>query len=103
MLDTEELIVNVTAFEMALVAFNTVTLALPVFATRLAGTTAVNWVELPKAVARPAPFHCTVELLVKPVPLTVRLKAEAPAVTAAGLRVEMLSEGVVEGVPVTTK
>src|SRR5206468_3934299 len=70
------LIVKVRAPEVPPPApgLTTVTLALPSSARSAAGTAAVSEVELPKAVVKAVPFQSTVELLVKLVPVTVRLK-----------------------------
>lgn len=58
---------------------------------------------LTKVVGRDKPFHCTVDPEAKPVPFTVRVKADPPAVIAEGLSVEMDNDGAVTGVPVTAK
>ncbi len=95
----------------------TVMLALPALAIKLAGTSAVNWVELTKGVvsrlvaflfgsltngnlAEPTsvvvngmPFHCTTAPERKPVPLTVSVNAAPPAVAEIGLRLEMTGVG----------
>ena len=57
----------------------TVMVADPDEAIRLAGTEAVNCVALTKVVGRAALFQSTIELEVKPAPLTRRVKAAAPA------------------------
>src|SRR2546426_39613 len=49
-----------------------------------AGIAAVSWVALTKAVVRAAPFQRTVEPLVKPVPLTVSVKAAPPTAALVG-------------------
>ena len=64
----------------------TVTFAVPTAAMRLAGTWAVNCEALAKLVVSAVPFHCTMALETKPVPLTVSVKAAAPAVAVFGLR-----------------
>jgi hypothetical protein len=83
------LTVNVTAQEgpPAGVGFITLTDAVRAVATWLAGTQAVNFVPLTYVVVSPVPFHCTVEVETKFVPVTVRVKAGAPAVALAGERV----------------
>jgi hypothetical protein len=53
----------------------TVTMADPCAAIKFAATEAVNLVELTKDVGRDAPFQRTVELAMKPEPVTVREKA----------------------------
>jgi hypothetical protein len=50
---------------------STVTVPVPGEAMRFAGTDAVNWVELTKAVANADPFHATIAPLAKPLPFTV--------------------------------
>jgi hypothetical protein len=50
----------------------------------LAGTEAVNFVPLTYFVVSPFPFHCTVEVETKFVPLTVRVNAAPPAVALEG-------------------
>ena len=61
------------------------TFALPTAATSLAAIVAVNCVPLTKFVGRSLPFHNTVEPLMKPVPVTVSVKAELPAAIEVGL------------------
>src|ERR1035441_8059598 len=64
---------------------DTLTLALPAAATRFAGTAAVTCAVLTNVVASADPFHSTVDAGAKYAPLTVSVKAGAPAVTDAGL------------------
>jgi hypothetical protein len=71
----------------------TVTLAEPAAATSPAAMDAVNRVLLPKFVPRLLPFHRTTELEVKPVPVTVRVKAPLPAMTELGSRPPMDGTG----------
>jgi hypothetical protein len=66
------------------VGFTTVTDAVPAVAMSLAGTEAVSFVPLTYFVASPVPFHCTVELETKFVPVTVRVNAAPPAVALEG-------------------
>jgi hypothetical protein len=66
------------------VGFITVTAAIPAVAMSLAGTEAVNSVSLTYVVVSPVPFHCTVELEMKFVPVTVRVNAAPPAVALEG-------------------
>ena len=40
-----------------------------------------------------APFHWTMEPLIKPVPLTVSINAEPPAVAETGLRLVVVGKG----------
>jgi hypothetical protein len=63
----------------------TVTLALPATAIIAAVTGAVS-VPLEYAVLSAVPFQFTVEPVAKLFPLTVRVKAEPPAVAEVGLR-----------------
>lgn len=64
--------------------FKIVTVADAAEATSAAGIAAVSDVALTNVVARFVPFHCTVEVPVKPVPFTVSVNADAPAVAMAG-------------------
>jgi len=79
--------VNVCAFDVPPpgAAFTTVTEAVPAFATRAAVTVAVSCVEETNVVVSAVPFHFTVEVETKPVPLTVKVKPPLPAVTQVGL------------------
>ena len=63
------------------------TLALPVPAIRLAGTDAVSCVALTYVVASGDAFHSACDDEMKPVPVSVRLKAGPVATAFAGLRV----------------
>jgi hypothetical protein len=81
----------------------TVIRKVPCVAIKLAGTVAVNWLALTKVVARDAPFHSTVELEVKPEPLTVSVSADPAAVVVEGLRLVMVGSTVGVAVPVTVK
>src|SRR3989442_544250 len=71
----------------------TVTEAEPALATSLAGMEAVSLVSLTKAVARSAPFQRTTDPAMKLAPLTVRLKAGAPACADVGLMAVMFGTG----------
>src|SRR5579872_7114180 len=64
----------------------TVTCAVPAAAISAAVMAACNWVAPIKVVVRAAPFQLTTELLMKPVPFTVKVKAAAPAVAPVGAR-----------------
>jgi hypothetical protein len=65
----------------------------PATATSAALIAAVNCVELTKPVLRALPFHRTVLVAPKPVPLTVKVKPGHPAVAQFGLSEEMKSTG----------
>ena len=80
------LIVNVSALEAVLPGFTAVTLALPVFATRLPATIAVNCVAFTKLVESGEPFHCTVAPDTKLEPLTVSVNVGPPTVAPLGPR-----------------
>jgi hypothetical protein len=67
------------------VGFTTVTLDVPTAATSGAVTSAVTVEEDTKVVVRSEPFHCTVELPTKFVPVTVSVKPECPAIVEVGL------------------
>lgn len=86
--------VKVTAFDGAPPGFTTLTLAEPAAAMAVAGTCAVSWVAPTKVVASGEPFHCTVALETKPLPLTVSGKAGLPDAAEPGLREEMAGGGV---------
>jgi hypothetical protein len=83
------LMVSVTAFEPEGIAFGvlTVTVAVPAVVRSDAGTVAISPV-LPEnvkgVVVRSAPFHCTTEVEVRPVPLTVRDVAGEPTTMLVG-------------------
>jgi hypothetical protein len=61
-------------------------LAVPAPAAVLAGTAAVNCVAETNVVVRAVPFHSTVEVERKPVPLTVSVNAAPEPTTVAGFR-----------------
>ena len=72
----------------------TVTLAVPPVAMSAALMLAVNWVLDTYVVVRFDPFQRTVDTpLTKPVPFTVRVKADPPAVADAGLKLVMVGTG----------
>jgi hypothetical protein len=72
---------------------NTVTDTVPAVAMSAAGIAALNLVEETYVVGRLAPFHCTTESLMKPLPLTVSVKAAPPAVRDVGLMLEITGTG----------
>src|ERR1035437_1389724 len=92
--DTVWLIVNCSAFDVALAPFVTLTCAVPAEARSPAGTAAVNWVLLINVVCKAVPFHCTTDpgtgtwselkLGTKPVPFTVSVNAPPPTVALLG-------------------
>lgn len=63
---------------------NTVICAVPTEAISAAEIAAVSFTLLLNVVVRSLPFQRTTELVTKPEPLTVRLKASPPAVPLAG-------------------
>jgi len=69
----------------------TVTLAVPAVAMSAAAIAAVNCVAEINVVVRFDPFHCTVDVVRKLLPVTVNVNAAPPAVALAGLR--LLIEG----------
>jgi hypothetical protein len=79
------LIVNITVFDTGPVEFLTVTFAVPPTATLAAGTIAVTCAAEIKVVLSAAPFHCTFEVLSKPLPFTVRVNCGDPARHEFGL------------------
>jgi hypothetical protein len=88
-------IVKVRAFEVLGPGFKTVMLAVPVAAMLAAGMLAVSWELLTKVVVRFEPFHLTIELDTKPVPLTVKLRAGPPAGVEPGMRLFSIGSGIV--------
>ena len=75
------------------VGLKTVTCAVPALVKSVAGICAVNCVALTKVVVRSCPFHFTRELLIKPVPLIVSVKAALPACAAFGFRFVIAGSG----------
>lgn len=73
--------------------FTAETLAVPAVATSAAVTAAVSCVADTNVVARPAPFHCTVEVEMKLVPFTVSENAPPPAVADDGEREATAGDG----------
>src|ERR1039457_4930005 len=65
---------------------DTVMEATPSTATKLAGTVAVNCVELTNTVGSAVPTHTTVEPETKRAPFTVSVKPGPPAIAWVGLR-----------------
>jgi hypothetical protein len=87
------LIANVVAVEFVPPGLDTVTLALPALAIRLAGTDADNCAAPRKVVVRAVLFHCTVLPETKFEPVTVSVNAAPPAVADAGFRLVMAGTG----------
>lgn len=75
---------NETAADVPTVGVVTVTGTVPAVAIFAAGTTAVNEVALTNVVVRAAPFQFITDVLVKLVPVAVRVKEAPPAVAADG-------------------
>lgn len=75
------------------VGLNTVIAGVPAEARSAAVICAVNCVGLTTAVTRSLPLRRTIELLLKPVPLTVKAKAGSPTVLTAGLIVVIVGAG----------
>jgi hypothetical protein len=71
----------------------TVTLVVPATAMSAAMIAAVTCVLLTNVLVRLEPFHCTVDVLTKLVPLTVSVNAAPPAVAEAGLRLVIVGAG----------
>jgi hypothetical protein len=61
-----------------------VTAAVPSLWIKLAGTEAASWVGLTNVVDNTAPFQYTAAPGANPFPLTVKVKAGWPAITAVG-------------------
>lgn len=70
--------------------FTTVTVAVPAAARSPVRIAAVNCVTLTYVVVRAAPFHCTRELDVKLLPVTVNVNAPESTVAVAG-RIEAIA------------
>jgi len=80
------LIGKATTLEAAPPGLLTAMLAVPGAAIKLAGTEALNCVPLMYVVGKAVPFHCTVDPVTNPVPLTVSVNAGIPAVADGGLK-----------------
>ena len=89
------LIVRVRALDVPPpgVELNTVTWAVPDSAMSAAVIAAVNRVEDTYVVVRLDPFHCTTELMTKPLPLTVSVNAVPPALAVFGFRLVVVGMG----------
>ena len=90
-----EVIEKVTRFEVPPPGVGLVTLTVgdPALATSLARIAAVTCVALTYVVVFTAPLKLMMELLRKPVPVTVRVKADEPAVALAGESLVMAGAG----------
>ncbi len=66
------------------VGFTTDTVALPAAARSPTGMVACNWVGLVEVIVRLELFHITCEVEMNPLPVTVSVKAVAPAVAETG-------------------
>ena len=66
---------------------------MPAVAMAVAGTAAVSCVADTNVVVKAAPLKFTTELLMKPVPFTVRVKAALPATAVFGARLVMVGVG----------
>ena len=77
------------------------TAAVPAFAMSAAVTAAVSRVLLTKVVVRAVPFHLTVELPIKFVPLSVSVNAVPPAVAELGEMPDKAGTGLDEPPPIT--
>jgi hypothetical protein len=83
--------VKVSEFEAVPPGLMTVTLAVPAVAIRLADTDAVNWVVPTYEVVSELPFQRMADPETKPVPLTVNVKVELPAMAELGFRLLIAS------------
>ena len=83
------------ALEVVAPGVATVTCAVPAVLTSLAGMEARNCVLLTNVVMRSAPFHCTVEVEAKLLPVALNTKLAEPAVMLLGLT-ELSVTGVAE-------
>jgi hypothetical protein len=75
--------------------FDTVTGTIPTAAISGAVIAAWSCVVLPNVVGRLRPFHCTPEQGTKPVPVTLKVNAAAPAVKVAGEIESIVAAGIV--------
>ena len=75
---------------------NTVIDMVAALAILAAGTDAVNWVLLTYVVGSTDPFQLMTELPIKPLPVTVKLKAAPPAVVFAGDNEVKIGNGLLE-------
>lgn len=75
------------------VVLNTVTAAVPAVAISAVGIAALNCMEETKVVTRSAPFHFTVEVLTKLLPLTVSVNSLPPGAAEEGLKELMAGDG----------
>lgn len=73
--------------------FTTVMVAVPATATSEARMDALRVVELTKVVLRLLPFHCTLEVAMKFVPLTVKVKPVPQTVAEEGDREAIVGTG----------
>src|ERR1035438_3168527 len=86
--------VKVSAFDVVLAPFATVTCATPAEPRSITGTAAVNWLLLINVVCKAVPFHCTTDpgtgpwsefkLTEKPAPFTVSVNAPPPTLALLG-------------------
>jgi hypothetical protein len=75
-----------TVLEAAPPGLMTTTVAVPGAVIKPAGTEAINCVALTNVVGNAEPFHCTIDPVTKPVPLTASVNADAPAVAEGGFK-----------------
>src|SRR5580704_11128357 len=73
--------------------FVTVTFAVPAVAISLAKIDAVSCIELTNVVTRGLPFQFTLELVMKPPPVTVSVNAAPTAVAEEGFKFEIVGAG----------
>ena len=72
----------------------TVTVAVPAVAMAAPEIDTVSWMALTKAVFLADPFHCTLDPLMKFLPLTTSVRAGAPAVALEGSRLLIVGHGI---------
>ena len=73
--------------------FTIVTVAVPAVARSVAEIAAVTWFKLTSDVNRLAPFHCTCDAALNPLPVTVSVIAPEPALEDAGSTEAMAGTG----------
>src|ERR1019366_8105869 len=91
----DDLIENEAPAEVA-PPLETVMVTVPADTIRLLPTVAVNCVALTNVVGSAVPFHWTTAPEAKPLPLTVSVKLDPPAVVVEGFRLLIVGDAVIE-------
>src|ERR1035441_9699408 len=85
-----------TGFDVVSSGFLIEIVAAPTVEIELADTAAVNCVALTNVVGSAVPFHCTTAPEAKPLPLTVSVKLDPPAVVVEGFRLLIVGDDLIE-------